>query len=615
MSECDPERLPLLIYPGELSEDELHEVRVHLTLCGRCEQIHAELEAVAAQLDLVPEPEMTPAERRRVLAEVASATAKSPADPEGDLDDGGVRKALDLVGAELGLGEDLRANLREGVLSRVGLAGNDEDLSSLESELGAALDLVATPALSEDARAGLREGVLARVGLAPSQALEHQEAELADALSLVEAPALSEDARATLREGVLARVGLAAEPQSEAPADLAAALDGVAAPTLSEDERAELREGVLREVGLSPTAPLEHQEAAFASALDSVGAPTLSDDDRARLREGVLARVGLSTPAKGAPLEPALDLVPAPTLEADEREQLQSEVAARTAPAPAPQAAPPQGTLIRFPRWILAAAAALLLSGTAALYYAGAQQSPGDTTRLAFVEAEKLVRTADEIGDETKAAHLVASARERIEQVVLAQGADPEAQRRAKVELMALDALSFRAEPSGHGEGIAPEPLRRSPESFLRPKRVVLERYPESLAAHFVLRRYIDLAAQRETPVASPVLPSDAEIASVVSSSLEADLGALRAKDADVFQVDVADLEQRFGAPSLVLTIRLALLIQRGLHTAEQGDFAAARACYAEVLALDAEATRLKPERPESRAAEIARELAAKLPR
>lgn len=610
MSECDPERLPLLIYPGELSEDELHEVRVHLTLCGRCEQIHAELEAVAAQLDLVPEPEMTPAERRRVLAEVASATAKTPADSEGDLDDGGVRKALDLVGAELGLGEDLRANLREGVLSRVGLAGNDEDLSSLESELGAALDLVATPALSEDARAGLREGVLARVGLAPSQALEHQEAELADALSLVEAPALSEDARATLREGVLARVGLAAEPQSEAPADLAAALDGVAAPTLSEDERAELREGVLREVGLSPTAPLEHQEAAFASALDSVGAPTLSDDDRARLREGVLARVGLSSPAKDAPLEPALDLVPAPTLEADEREQLQSEVAARTAPAPAPQ-----GTLIRFPRWILAAAAALLLSGTAALYYAGAQQSPGDTTRLAFVEAEKLVRTADEIGDETKAAHLVASARERIEQVVLAQGADPEAQRRAKRELMALDALSFRAEPSGHGEGIAPKPLRRSPESFLRPKREVLETYPESLAAHFVLRRYIDLAAQRETPVASPVLPSDAEIASVVSSSLEADLGALRAKDADVFQVDVADLEQRFGAPSLVLTIRLALLIQRGLHTAEQGDFAAARACYAEVLALDAEATRLKPDRPESRAAEIARELASQLPR
>lgn len=608
MSECDPERLPLLIYPGELSEDELHEVRVHLTLCGRCEQIHAELEAVAAQLDLVPEPEMTPAERRRVLAEVASATAKTPADSEGDLDDGGVRKALDLVGAELGLGEDLRANLREGVLSRVGLAGNDEDLSSLESELGAALDLVATPALSEDARTGLREGVLARVGLAPSQALEHQEAELADALSLVEAPALSEDARATLREGVLARVGLAAEPQSEAPADLAAALDGVAAPTLSEDERAELREGVLREVGLSPTAPLEHQEAAFASALDSVGAPTLSDDDRARLREGVLARVGLSA-AKDAPLEPALDLVPAPTLEADEREQLQSEVAARTAPAS------PQGTLIRFPRWILAAAAALLLSGTAALYYAGAQQSPGDTTRLAFVEAEKLVRTADEIGDETKAAHLVASARERIEQVVLAQGADPEVQRRAKRELMAIDALGFRNEDPQLPDEINPEPLRRSPESFLRPKRVVLERYPESLAAHFVLRRYIDLAAQRETPVASPVLPSDAEIASVVSSSLEADLGALRAKDADVFQVDVADLEQRFGAPSLVLTIRLALLIQRGLHTAEQGDFAAARACYAEVLALDAEATRLKPERPESRAAKIARELASQLPR
>jgi hypothetical protein len=609
MSECDLERLPLLIYPGELSEDELHDARVHLTLCARCEQVHAELEAVAAQLDLVPEPKMTPAERRRVLTEVATATAT------GGVDDAGVRRALDLVGLdevgrELGLGEDLRADLREGVLSRVGLAGNDEDLSSLESELGAALDLVATPALSEDARAGLREGVLARVGLTPSRELEHEEADFAAPLSLVEAPVLGEDARATLREGVLARVGLAPQHAEEAPADLAAALDGVEAPVLGADQRAELRESVLNEVGLSPTAPLEHQEADFAAALDSVGAPSLSDDERVRLREGVLARVGLRTheTASHEPVEKALDLVEAPTLEASEREQLQAEVTARTAPAPS-------GTLIRFPRWILAAAAALLLSGTAALYYAGTQQSPGDNTRLAFLEAEKLFRTADEIGDETKAAHLVASARERIEQVVLTQGAAPEVQRRAKRELMALDALSLRAEPSGHGEGIAPKPLRRSPESFLRPKREVLERYPESLAAHFVLRRYIDLAAQRETPVASPVLPSEAEIASVVSSSLEADLDALRAKDADVFRVDVTDLEKRFGAPSLVLTIRLALLIQRGLHSAEQGDVAAARACYQEVLDLDAEATRLKPERPESRAAEIARELATKLAR
>jgi len=594
MSECSLERLPLLIYPGELNEDELHELRVHLTLCSRCEQVHAELEAVAAQLDLLPEPQMSPAERRSLLAEVAAATG---------VEDAGVRRALDLVGLdlsglELGLEDDLRASLRERVLSRVGLAGTDEDLSSLESELGAALDLVATPALSEDARAGLRDGVLARVGLAPARELEHQEAEIGAALDLVAAPALSEDARASVREGVLARVGLAAQHAEEAPADLATALDGVEAPSLSEDARAGLREGVLTAVGLSATAPLEHQEAEFAPALDGVEAPVLSDDDRARLREGVLARVGLTASASNEPVEKALDLVPAPTLDVRERTQLQDEVAAQTAPAAG-------GTLIRFPRWILAAAAALLLSGTVGLYYAGSQQSPGDNTRLAFLEAEKLVRTADEIGDETKAAHLVASARERIEQVVLTQGADPEVQRRAKVELMALDALQFRNEPPSQGTDISPKPLRRSPESFLRPKRVVLERYPESLAAHFVLRRYIDLAAQRETPVSSPVLPSEAEIASVVSSSLEADLDVLRAKDTLVFQVEVADLEKHFGAPSLVRTIRQALLIQRGLHTAERGDAAAARACYEQVLVIDAE----------TRAAEIARELSAALPR
>ena len=612
MNACDLERLPLLIYPGELSEDELHELRVHLTLCERCEQVHAELEAVAAQLDLVPEPQLSASERRRLLAEVATATG---------VEDAGVRRALDLVGLDFSGVEfdleddDLRASLRERVLSRVGLAGTDEDLSSLESELGAALDLVATPALSEDARAGLRDGVLARVGLAPALQLEHEEAALGAALSLLEAPVLSEDARASVREGVLARVGLAAQHAEEAPADLAAALDGVAAPALSEDERAGLRDAVLERAGLSATAPLEHQEAEFAAALDGVTAPTLSEDERARLREGVLARVGLGATASSEPaeseLEKALDLVPAPTLSASERTQLEGEVAAHTAPAAAPA---PQGTLLRFPRWILAAAAALLLSGTVALYYAGSKGSPGDMTGLAFLEAEKLVRTADEIGDEAKAAHLVASARERMEQVVLTQGADPEVQRRAKRELMALDALSLRSEPGGLHEGIAPEPLRRSPESFLRPKRVVLERYPESLAAHFVLRRYIDLAAQRETPVASPVLPSDAEIASVVSSSLEADLGALREQDAAVFAVDLADLEKHFGAPSLVRTIRHALLIQRGLHTARRGEVAAARALYLQVQEEDAEARQLDPKKAESRAAEVARELAADLP-
>ena len=208
MNACDLERLPLLIYPGELSEDELHELRVHLTLCERCEQVHAELEAVAAQLDLVPEPQLSASERRRLLAEVATATG---------VEDAGVRRALDLVGLDFSGVEfdleddDLRASLRERVLSRVGLAGTDEDLSSLESELGAALDLVATPALSEDARAGLRDGVLARVGLAPALQLEHEEAALGAALSLLEAPVLSEDARASVREGVLARVGLAAQ--------------------------------------------------------------------------------------------------------------------------------------------------------------------------------------------------------------------------------------------------------------------------------------------------------------------------------------------------------------------------------------------------------------------
>lgn len=588
MSDCTPERLPLLIYPGELSEDELHELRVHLTLCERCEQVHDELEAVAAQLDLVPEPSLSPAERRQLLAEVAAAT-----------DDAGVRKALDLVGLNYGLEDDFRASLREGVLERVGLAGNDEDLSSLESELGAALDLVATPALSEDARATLREGVLARVGLAAD--LEGGNFEgVGAALDLDSAPTLSEDARASLREGVLARVGLTQE-FAGTDAEVETLLDSVGIPVLSDDARASLREGVLARVGLSSGRALEHEEAAFAPALDSVPAPALSEDARAELREGVLESVGLSASHETAAgeLAPALDLVPAPTLGEGEGTKLQDEVLATTGNAPAPR-----GTLIRFPRWIMAAAAALLLTGSAALFMIEPwDQSSGDTTRLAFVDAEKLVRTADETASEMQVAHL-AAARERIQQVVLSKNADAGAQRRATRELLALDALNLRSEPDSLPEKIAPQPLRRSPESFLRPKRVVLERYPESLAALYVLRRYIDMDAQRETPVASPASPSDVEITSAVEASLGSDLDTLRDRDADVFQLEIKDLEKHFGAPSLVRTIRQALLIQRGLHTARQGNTAGARAWYQQVLG----------EGSETRAAEIARDLLADLP-
>ncbi|MBL4847565.1 MAG: hypothetical protein JKY65_18765 [Planctomycetes bacterium] len=515
-SGCELERLLLLIYPDELGSDELHELRVHLTLCERCADVHAELEAVAAQLDLLPDPQMSRDERRELLVQVISAT--EPDDPD-------LRAALDLVGVDLE--EDLRATLREGVLARVGLSAEDEDFSDLEG----ALDLVVAPALNEDARAALREGVLARVD-------------------------------------ILARVNLASDFANEDFSDLEGALDLVAAPALSEDARSTLREGVLARVGLA-----------------------VSDAVQDATRTAV---------------EPALDLLSAPALSESARVELQGEVLAKTgAGSGAGSGAPRGGLLLRFPGWAMAAAAALLLAGSAALFTAAPWiDSPRNTTQLAFEEAEILVRGSDEL----QVAHL-AAARDRLQRVVLAGssesggsesgGLDPASLKRARRELVALDALRLRGEPSTHSQDIDAVPTREDPESFLRTKREVLELYPESLAALFVLTRYFEMAALRDEPVARRAVATPAQVSQALSTSLGASLETLRERDAQALLLKASDaeLKKRFSS-SLVRSIRQALLIQRGLHAERSGDRAAALAWYQQV-----------DSQTQTRAAEIARDL------
>ena len=512
---CEVERLVLLLYPGELEADSAQALRVHLSFCARCEEIYAELEEVAAQLDRIPEARLSAVERRSLLARVVEATLEASdvarLAPGASADDSDLQAALDLVDLSAGLDEDARASLREGVLARVGLGEEfvEEDFAALKP----ALDLVEVPRLSEDARASLRDAVLARVGLAV-EFVEEDFAALGSALDRVETPSLSEDARASLRDTVLARVGLRAEL---APAELA-------------------------QVG---------------QALDWVEAPSLSDDARTSLRDTVLARVGVERVSTGSSLTYTAPLSPL------DRES----------------AAPRRGLLLRLPAWSLAAAAALLLAGSAALYFA--QPAAGTQSQrlaAAFVDAEKLVRDANAEED----LHL-AAARDRLQGVVLTaqsqSGGESSAElRRARRELLALGVLNLRGPDAGsQGPDIRPVPLRRSPEDFLRSKWKVLQNHPESLASLFVLKCYTRLVAQRES--ASPTLAEPSDDDARLQASLSGELDALRARDSGALDLDVSELEKRF-APPIAQAARQALWIQRGLQAERQGAQLEAQAWY-----------------------------------
>ena len=307
---------------------------------------------------------------------------------------------------------------------------------------------------------------------------------------------------------------------------------------------------------------LAHEHAALEPALDQVEAPTLSEDARVELRDAVLARVGIAA-----------------------------------APASSSEA-PRRGLLLRLPAWTFAAAAALLLAGSAALYLARPAQGP--SLASAFVEAEKLVRDAPA----EEGLHLVA-ARDRLQRVVLAQshaadlsGESSEELRRARRELLALGALHLRSEALNQGGGIRPVPLRRSPEDFLRSKHDVLLSYPESLAALFVLKCYGRLAARGSAPALEESEDEEARLAASLASQLD----ALRARDADALDLDLAELERRFS-PSLARAARQALWIQRGLQAERQGERVQAQAWY----------LRAHDDDPATAAAEIARKLRERL--
>lgn len=100
--EAVEEQLPLLAYPGELSDAARAEVLAHLAGCAECSALHAELEEAAAGLDQVPLERPDAARwaglKASVLAAVAApptATTETPCPQEAELLAG---EALDAAG-------------------------------------------------------------------------------------------------------------------------------------------------------------------------------------------------------------------------------------------------------------------------------------------------------------------------------------------------------------------------------------------------------------------------------------------------------------------------------------------------------------------------------------
>ncbi|MGE0710254.1 MAG: hypothetical protein AB7N76_13930 [Planctomycetota bacterium] len=624
------ERLPLLIYPGELDAADLAELEAHLLACAACQEVHEELLAIAGQLDLLEDPALSPAERRALLANVLTATG---GDPDPDL-----HAALDLV-EEPCLDEARRAHLREGVLARVGLvpAASAEELAPTELQaVGAALDLVEAPALDAAQRRAFREGVLARVqGAAQPESLD-----VGAALDLVEASALDAAQRRALREGVLARVRGEARP--EQLEDLGAALDLVEAPALDAAQRRALREGVLARVrGEARPAQLED----LGAALDLVEAPALDSAQRRALREGVLARVRGEAP-QAREVARALDLVPVPAIDraalregalrrAGALEPAPEQHAARPAAHPAAQrpAAQRPGRVVAFPApaaaraplWGLRAAAGLLIASFLGLGAFGslrerpAALASADVVALeaASAEAETLGRAIEP--NELAEPVLLAGTMERYQRVLDQARSNPGARqlaRRVSYQLHALELLQPQSQARASvAVGITqdePPTVSEDPAevgSFLISNETVLRDYPDSVASSYVLKRFRVLLGELEHEgrfrfSAVRMTPQlRLAMAQIVPQALGRDPEHYVRNDLkNTFAYDFDKVRQHVPV-SITRATKQAWLLQRALHAEELGDLVEARRSYEDVIALDRT----------SRAATVARERLSRL--
>lgn len=205
------ERLPLLLYPNELTAAERSKLLAHVEGCGECRAVHEELLVAADQLDALPLESPDAARREGLKARVLEAVGQTAGCPHE---------------AELLFDEPSR---REHVRSCAECAEAEQAFAAVS----AALDRVELPQLGVDRRARLRDGVLAAVGLAGCS---------------FEARLLDEPDSSEVRAH-LAECGSCQEAE-RAFAGVASALDLVPAATLSAGQRAELKARVLEETGV-----------------------------------------------------------------------------------------------------------------------------------------------------------------------------------------------------------------------------------------------------------------------------------------------------------------------------------------------------------------------------